>query len=255
MNDERTNRYARLAGLDEFQTLPITIMGLGSVGRPLARMLATMGATNLTLYDPDTIEESNLGSQGWSHRDIGLSKVDVVSREITDGNLDTFVNAIPTKRPLRPIECDVLFCCIDNMADRISLSRSNSKPRQLLIDTRIGFLTVKIFGDSPPFSVWRSSLFTDAESDDAPCALRVTQFTANLAASWAAATLFNYLRDKQNGLVYPTEFRHNTMDFTLIRTRHRAKRLVAPAFNTYFDAPLHLVNAGFIKTALRRLVS
>ena len=138
------------------------------------------------------------------------------------------------KRPSRPEDdCDVLFTCIDNMEGRIKVGRDvKSHPRKLLVDTRIGLTTARIFADTPNFDVWKSSLFPESEMADAPCALRLTHFTALLAAGWAISTLFNYLRDRED--FQPVDFIHNLMDFSITHSFQPPKQPTTDYFSGWF---------------------
>lgn len=233
-HDLRTSRYADLDGVDELAALPIHVMGTGSVGRSLSIALATMGAHNLSIFDPDVVEAENTGTQGFSSMVIGQSKVEATSLAMSHCNPEVTVRPHQIIRPVvRPGPCDVLFVCIDNMNGRINLGcHVHSLPANLLVDTRIGGLTARIIADTPNFDVWKSTLFPESEMAQAPCALRMTHFTALLAAGWALSALFNWFRDGDD--YKPVDFIHNTMDYSLIRSSQPPKRRRSDYFSGCF---------------------
>src|SRR5205823_6205091 len=54
---------------------PLTLIGAGGIGSPLALALAKMGCRQLALYDPDTVEAHNLPNQMYRLSDVGRPKV------------------------------------------------------------------------------------------------------------------------------------------------------------------------------------
>lgn len=76
-----SNRYrARFDKLvpQRIAGLPIDVIGVGTIGRPLALQLAAMGAENVAVYDDDIVSDENVGNQGWAVEQIGRAKIDCV---------------------------------------------------------------------------------------------------------------------------------------------------------------------------------
>ncbi len=74
---------AKIAGwsLDRSGSVLIVIVGLGSIGAPLARNLRQLGFRRFVLIDPKTYRESSLGWQ-CGPDDLGRFKVDVTADEL-----------------------------------------------------------------------------------------------------------------------------------------------------------------------------
>jgi hypothetical protein len=73
----------------------VLIVGLGGIGAHVAFALCANGIGSLTLVDPDHIEPTNLNRQFlFSSGDVGLPKVEVVARELTDRFQATNVHAV-----------------------------------------------------------------------------------------------------------------------------------------------------------------
>jgi hypothetical protein len=64
------------------RSTPVTIIGCGNIGAAFARQLALCGFESLILFDHDTVEPVNLGTQGWSVEDIGLPKVEALAASL-----------------------------------------------------------------------------------------------------------------------------------------------------------------------------
>ena len=106
--------------------LRVGVVGLGSVGCVVAEALARIGVSEITLIDPDLVEEHNLdrllhASEG----DIGKRKVEVAEREIrkhsTSLNVQIRSLALSIQEKAayeEAIDCDVLFSCVDRPVGR-----------------------------------------------------------------------------------------------------------------------------------------
>lgn len=106
--------------------LRVGIVGLGSVGCIVAEAIARIGIAQVTLIDPDRVEEHNLDRLLYATtRDIGELKVDLaakaVRRNATATNFQ--VTALPVSVHHRSgyraaLDCDILFSCVDRPVPR-----------------------------------------------------------------------------------------------------------------------------------------
>ena len=88
-SDHGANRYLRQSGLlpqELLRTHPVTVVGVGAIGRQVASQLAVMGVSSLTLVDPDRVEAVNLGAQGFLEADLGDLKVEATVSSATCKN-------------------------------------------------------------------------------------------------------------------------------------------------------------------------
>jgi tRNA A37 threonylcarbamoyladenosine dehydratase len=71
------NRFDRQSGLVPRERLAgelISVIGVGAIGRQVALQLTSIGADRLQLIDFDTVEATNVTTQGYHSKDIGLAK-------------------------------------------------------------------------------------------------------------------------------------------------------------------------------------
>jgi len=74
-NDERYSRQRDIVPPERIASCKATIIGVGAIGRQVALQLAAIGISWMQLVDHDTVEISNLASQGYLEGDMGQLKV------------------------------------------------------------------------------------------------------------------------------------------------------------------------------------
>ncbi len=107
--------------------LHVGIVGLGGTGSATAEMLYRLGVGELSLFDGDCLDSTNLNRViGSRASDVGLKKVELAKRHLDGIGLGTRVVAFPehitsesTALALR--DCDVLFGCTDKQVPRAIL--------------------------------------------------------------------------------------------------------------------------------------
>ena len=87
---EQFIRTAALIGNDAMERLAnshAAVFGIGGVGGSCAEALARSGVGTITLFDSDTVEESNINRQAVAfHSTVGRSKTEVMRERILDIN-------------------------------------------------------------------------------------------------------------------------------------------------------------------------
>ena len=111
---------------DSLARLHVGIVGLGSVGCIVAEAIARIGVSQITLIDPDRVEEHNLDRLLFGTiRDVGAAKVTLAARHLRrhatarDVRLRSFALSIQDGSAYRAaLDCDVLFSCVDRPVPR-----------------------------------------------------------------------------------------------------------------------------------------
>ena len=106
--------------------LKVGIVGLGSVGCIVAEAVARMGITQVTLIDPDKVEEHNLDRLLYGTlNDVGKLKVDLaeqaMQRNATAEKIQ--ITALPISihdeaAYKAALDCDIIFSCVDRPVAR-----------------------------------------------------------------------------------------------------------------------------------------
>lgn len=79
--------HARHIGLFNpkiLQEKRVLLVGCGSVGSELARLLARSGVLRYVFFDPDTVSVANLCRTAYVKRDVGTPKVEALGRALAD---------------------------------------------------------------------------------------------------------------------------------------------------------------------------
>ena len=127
MNALSPTRFVRqedLVPADKLAALKITVIGIGSIGRQVALQLVAMGAQNLQLIDFDTVEPSNVTSQGYRWANIGSNKV--LAAAAAAAEIDPIVTVETIIDRFRPTYAvgSAVFCCVDSISSRSAIWRS-----------------------------------------------------------------------------------------------------------------------------------
>ena len=138
MNDNQVLRYSRqillpacdIEGQQQLLSAKVLIIGAGGLGSPAAMYLAAAGIGNITIYDNDVVDLSNLQRQ-ISHNtpDIGIDKV--ISTQQTLNKINPDINVRAVKQKLlgdillaEVLNADVVLDCSDNFSTRFAVNQA-----------------------------------------------------------------------------------------------------------------------------------
>ena len=108
-------------GRHDISRMHVGIVGVGSVGSILAEAMARIGVSNVTLIDPDKVEQHNLDRllYGTLH-DLGKEKVHLAKERMEQSATASNIQVIPIPMPVQDrrayeatLDCDVIFSCVD----------------------------------------------------------------------------------------------------------------------------------------------
>ncbi|MCX7087543.1 MAG: molybdopterin-synthase adenylyltransferase MoeB [Methylococcales bacterium] len=147
MNDNQLLRYSRqimlpqvdIAGQQKLLSAKILIVGVGGLGSPAAMYLAAAGVGEITLYDDDHVDLSNLQRQITHYTsDIGTDKV--ISTQQTLNKMNPEVRVIAHKQRLTGevleqavASADVVLDCCDNFTTRFAINAACVRQKTPLV--------------------------------------------------------------------------------------------------------------------------
>lgn len=197
MSEDRFVRQADLVPRDRLEDLTVTVIGVGAIGRQVALQLAALGVRRLQLIDFDHVDATNVTTQGYLAREIGLPKVAAVAKAALEIDSVIAVDSIPDR--FRPGQAtgDVIFCCVDSIIARAAIWKARQARCQCWLDGRMlgEVLRVLVAMDEASRRHYATTLFPAAEAQVGRCTAGSTLYAASIAAGWMVHQFTRWLRD------------------------------------------------------------
>ena len=196
-NQDRFDRQASLVPRDRLCNTSVTVIGVGAIGRQVALQLASIGVTKLQLIDFDTVESTNITTQGYRRDEVGRAKVNVTASEVRRIDPTITVECINDRFRSKHEVGQVLFCCVDKIATRSTVWRCLQQRIDLLIDARMNGETLRLVTAEPSrsHSSYESTLFSQSDAHAGACTAKSTIYAASIAAGLAVHQFTRWLRD------------------------------------------------------------
>lgn len=193
--------------------LSVIIAGLGGTGSHVSYILSRQGYETY-LYDMDTIEVHNVGSQMYSIKDLGKNKA-LKAKEMAESFGNDRYMALGEFTEDSPVD-NIIFSCFDNMRSRKLLfekwyanqlsktseyRKENPKEINILLDFRMTAEEMQIYivKSKADAEVYKTTLFDDSEVADAPCSYKATCQTGALIAGFGVTAFLNHVANKNKG--------------------------------------------------------
>lgn len=211
--------------------LTITILGAGGIGSWLSTCLCRQGY-EMYIYDMDTIEALNIGSQDYNLSHIGRNKAEVaVSEAKLKGNDRALAMGKFTEES--PVD-NIMFACFDNMKYRkiafdnwleYQMSKSeeyreaNPLEVNVYIDMRMSAESWQVYMITNLLDAekYKLTLFDDADLPDLPCSYKATCQTGMGVASYASSLFLNHVANKNTGVDIRQTYFKTLYDASLLR--------------------------------------
>jgi sulfur carrier protein ThiS adenylyltransferase len=200
--EQRFSRQKKIVPLEKLSNFSAPmIVGVGAIGRNVAIQLAAIGVERMTLVDFDSVEESNIASQGYWEQDIGLPKVEATQRICKAINSNIQIEVINGKFK-RGMESDIVFSCVDSISVREFIWKNISANVKFFVDARMAAEVFRILTVENDIGkcYYPSTLFSEAEAFVGTCTAKSTIYCSNIAAGFMVQTLTKWLREFPNDL-------------------------------------------------------
>jgi sulfur carrier protein ThiS adenylyltransferase len=200
MNEEQIKqRYSRQRDIVPAERLAgckAAVIGVGAIGRQVALQLTAMGIWWLELVDPDTVDASNLASQGYLEADLGKFKVDTTAELCSKINADLELDLIPERFRRSRETGNVVFCAVDAISTRRLIWEAVKDKAGFFADARMSAEVLRILTacDFESRKHYPTTLFSPEEAFQGPCTAKTTIYCANIAAGLMIAQFTRYLR-------------------------------------------------------------
>ena len=180
------------------QEAKVAVIGCGAIGRNVALQLGAIGVGHLTLVDFDSVEDSNVTTQGFSRRHIGYLKPEAVGIVVRDSFQGVNTREIHDRyRPSQDIP-DLVFCCVDSISARQAIWNGLRGVASFFCDGRMlneVFRVVTVSGSSPGSDEsYEGTLFEETEAEEGRCTRQATIYVASCAAALMVQQFVRHIR-------------------------------------------------------------
>lgn len=200
------NLFHRVQGAPWFEKAKeekILVVGAGGIGSSfLYPLVKTIPFKKVILVDHDTVEEHNIGTQWFSYKYIGETKVSACVQSLRHFLPESLVNFdLKGYRYDGQFAYPIMASGLDNMATRRVCFEAWKKQsnREILIDGRLSANIYQIFVVTPGREdEYEATLVEDSAVDDGPCTFKQSAYFATLIGARMTHVLVNYLTNKYN---------------------------------------------------------
>lgn len=205
--NDAVSRFSGAEWFDEVHSQRIILAGLGGIGSWTAFLLARLVPANLTIYDNDRVEVSNMSGQMYGYNNIGEYKAAAMSNIIQN---NTSITSLYSRSTMFDEDCDagpIMICGFDNMDARktyfevwsryVNNIAETFRKECLYIDGRLSIDTLQVFcirGDDE-YNMKRYKeefLFDSSEADGTICSLKQTSYLASMIGSIITNLFVNF---------------------------------------------------------------
>ena len=209
----------------------IVIVGLGGIACPLAQYLVSSGVKNLTFFDGDMIEKSNLGRQIlYTLEDVGKYKTLVAKDKLLKTNPHCNITAYPQYLKQENLNlllsADIIIDTTDDwhtskLINKFCLQNS----LKYIFSSAINYNIQICLFDNKKNHVCLNCLFPNEEDADLPrCdTVGVMGTAAGFTGLIAAQSIINYLIDKKNSKEILLMINAKTMKINHIKLKKNKK--------------------------------
>ncbi len=197
--EQRKERYIRqkdIVPADRLAACKATVVGVGAIGRQVTLQLTTMGIPWLQIIDFDTVDASNLASQGYLEDDLDKPKVEATTLLCKQINAGVEIHWV--KQPFRrSMEVgNIVFCAVDHIHTRRLIWEAVKDKVNFFADGRMSAEVLRILTacDFSSRKHYPTTLFHSDEAFEGPCTAKTTIYCANIAAGLMIAQFTKHLR-------------------------------------------------------------
>ena len=195
--NDRFSRQADLVPPEKLDDVTATVIGVGAIGRQTAIQLAAIGIRRIQLIDFDTVEPTNITTQGYFHGDLGRPKVEATAGLLWQIDPQIEVRTIVDRYRPSQKTGEVVFVCVDSISARAAIWRSLRERCAFWCDGRMLGEVIRILTttDEQSRDHYAGTLFPQAEAQAGACTSRSTIYAANIAAGLMLHQFTRWLRE------------------------------------------------------------
>ncbi len=169
MSSERYSRQADIVPRQRILDCKATVIGVGAIGRQVAIQLTAIGVPVLQLIDFDSVDISNLATQGYMQKDLKRPKVDVTAEFVREINHDLQVEIVLDRFKRTTPVGNCVFVCVDKIEARRHIWQALKDKVNFLVDGRMRGEVMRVITacDEQSRKYYPQTLFTSQEAHTA----------------------------------------------------------------------------------------
>ncbi|QDT64754.1 putative adenylyltransferase/sulfurtransferase MoeZ [Calycomorphotria hydatis] len=193
---QRLSRQQGLVPEQKLTETPVTVIGVGAIGRQVALQLVSLGVTQLQLIDFDDVDETNISTQGYRNRDIGRLKVEALCDDLHAIDPKLQVELIRDRYRPKYETHHAVFCCVDSISTRTVIWKALQDRCRFWCDGRMLGEVMRVLAVSSPADQthYPQTLFSQSEAQTGSCTARGVIYTAHIAAGLMLHQYVRWLR-------------------------------------------------------------
>lgn len=193
---DRFTRQEDLVPRERLAAVTATVIGVGAIGRQVAVQLAAVGVTRLQLVDFDTVDPTNITTQGYLPGDVGRPKVEAARDAVLAIDPAIAVETVQDRYRPRVNIGEAVFCCVDSISARATIWRSAASRCRFWADGRMlgEVLRVLAADEEHGREHYPTTLFAESEAQPGRCTARSTIYAASIAAALMVHQCTRWLR-------------------------------------------------------------
>jgi sulfur carrier protein ThiS adenylyltransferase len=196
MNSDRFSRQADIVPRKRILDCKATVIGVGAVGRQAAIQLTAVGVPWIQIIDHDTVEESNIASQGYFQADMGRFKVHATADICQQINPKLELHTVNERFKRSADIGNSVFACVDSIETRRHIWNAVKDKVSFFVDGRMSAEVLRVITacDEKSRDYYPRTLFSADQAYAGPCTAKTTIYCANIAAGFMLAQFTKYLR-------------------------------------------------------------
>jgi molybdopterin/thiamine biosynthesis adenylyltransferase len=193
---DRFERQDDFVPRERLADLTVTVVGAGAIGRQVALQLAAIGVRRLQLVDFDTVEPTNITTQGYFTDDVGLPKVQATKIAAHCLAPDVAIETICDRFRSKHEHGECLFCCVDSISSREAIWRGVQHGCRFWADGRMLGEVIRILtvADEQGREHYPTTLFDQSQAQVGRCTGHGTIYAAHVASGLLVHQFTRWLR-------------------------------------------------------------
>jgi hypothetical protein len=151
----------------------------------------------LQLIDFDTVEDTNVTTQGYDFEDIGESKVDATAGAVERIDPQIHIDVVQDRYRARFETGAAVFCCVDSISARTAIWRVVSRGCRFWCDGRMLGEIIRVLAvtETEGRRHYPTTLFRQSQAQAGRCTAHGAIYTACIASGLMTQQFTRWLRD------------------------------------------------------------